>query len=222
MKMGDSKSNMIFNLVLTFFILLSILFFDRPLSIFINDNLKVTQHVFNSFTNFFDSVFFYSIWILLFFIILGVFLIFKNGNKRLGLIFLTIVFTNLASYGLITPKIKTELKRARPSLYLIGGEQTTDFFNKQSKDYSYPSSHAAFYLSLFLPLAFFYKRFALLILFIPGVISVGRVVQNHHYLSDVLTSLLIVFNVQLFIFSLLFWLYQGWINFKIKIINRNE
>jgi membrane-associated phospholipid phosphatase len=210
------------NIILACIILISIIFIDRPLSAFIDNYLKWGQPFFLNFTIFFDKILVHIFWFLMFFIVSGLFLIFSKRTKKVGFIFLTVVFTNFIAYGVITAKLKMEFKRARPNLYLNGGEQTADFYNEQAIDYSYPSLHAAFYLSLFLPFTLVFKRYAPLILFIPGVITVGRVVQNDHYLSDILTSLLIVFNVFLFIYWLFCWVDNYRINFKIKRVEKRH
>lgn len=88
----------------------------------------------------------------------------------------------------------------------LRSEKTVDFYNEQIKDYSFPSSHTSFYLSLFLPFALAYRKYLPLLLFIPFIIIAGRVIQNEHYLSDVLCSMLIVLDLCFFSYGALNWI----------------
>ena len=118
--------------------------------------------------------------------------------------------------------MKAAFKRARPALYINGDEKTIDFFSEQTRDYSFPSAHTAFYFSFFLPFALPFKRYLPLILFIPAVIAIGMVVQNDHYLSDVLCSILIVFNICLLTYWVLNFIDNTSVNFKTKRMERRK
>ncbi|PIQ20376.1 MAG: hypothetical protein COW65_15355 [Cytophagales bacterium CG18_big_fil_WC_8_21_14_2_50_42_9] len=214
--MANVKKCFYLNLVLVILIIICIAFIDKPLSSFTENNLTELKPFFFEFTDIFDRLFYHIIWFILFFIVFGTLTLFNKRTKRLSYVFLTVVITVFAAYGVITAKMKTELKRARPEVYLTSGKQTTDFFNENTKDFSFPSSHAAFYLSLFLPFALAFKRYSPLILFIPVVVIIGRVVQNVHYLSDVLCSILIVIDVCLLSFWFFNLIESIWIGFKIK------
>ncbi len=54
---------------------------------------------------------------------------------------------------------------------------------------SFPSGHAAFYAGLFFPLVQILPRWTLMWLLPPLFISIARVVQHDHYVSDVTTSI---------------------------------
>lgn len=202
------------NLFLSGLIFLSIAFIDRPLSVLINDHFSFLKPFFYSFTLIADNITVSIIWILLLSLGFGLLFLFSSITKKLGFVLLATVFTLLAAAA-ITNIMKFEFKRARPEVYLNSKSTTNDFYNKAIKDYSFPSSHTSFYLSLFLPAALVYRRYAPVLLFIPAVIIVGRVVQNEHYLSDVLCSILIVFDLCVLILGV-FYLMSNKLNSNIK------
>jgi membrane-associated phospholipid phosphatase len=216
------RKSIYFNLILISLILLSIFFIDKPISTFIAKNLSGLKPFFFNFTDAFDRIFYHIIWLIIFFAVFGVVFFFNNRTRKVSFALLTVLFTVIGAYGVITANLKTELKRARPEVYLSSGEQSADFFNEQTKDYSFPSSHAAFYLSFFLPFALTFRRYAHLILIIPVIIAAGRVFQNVHYLSDVLCSILIVFNFCLLSFWLLHQVEYIWVRIKPKRRTKND
>lgn len=205
-----------FNFILVSLIAFSILFLDKPIATFIANNLSGVKPFFLYVTNVLDTVFYHIIWYLILCIVCGVCFIFNNNTRRISFAFFTIVLATIGAYGIITAKMKTEFKRARPEVYLIGDGNTSDFFNEKTKDYSFPSSHVAFYLSLSLPLALIFRQYIVLILIIPAIITIGRVFQNVHYLSDVLCSILIVLNFCILSFWILHQMENIWIRIKTK------
>jgi membrane-associated phospholipid phosphatase len=175
------------NLLLIGLLFLSIAVIDKPLAVFLNAKLTSVQSFFYNFTLAADNITNHSFYLLMLFCGLGLFFLFKRRTRKLAFVLLTVVFALLAS-AFMTNTMKFEFKRARPDVYLKSDGKAPDFYNDGSMDYSFPSAHTSFYLSLFLPGALVFRRFAPALLVIPGVIIIGRIVQNEHYLSDVLCS----------------------------------
>ena len=204
-----------FNIALLGLILLSILIIDKPLSIFVAGKLVSLKPFFYNFTISVDKFSASIFWLLLLSFVLGLFFLFSKKTKQIGFILLTLAFTHVTA-SVMTNTMKTVFKRARPEMYLEGNNQNIDFNNKQTKDYSFPSGHTSFYLSLFLPAALAFRRYALLFLLIPSIVIIGRIIQNEHYLSDVLCSVLIVYDVCFLTYWLFCWLDNALTNTKKK------
>jgi len=199
-----------FNISLLFAVLLSIFFIDRSLSNFIAENLSGFVPFFDNLTNYLDSITSYILYklfgslpyFLLLCFVFGLFCLLSRKTKLLAYFFLTMVFAYPLT-SILTNIMKMESKRARPEVYLQGNEETKDFQSEQKPNDSFPSGHAALYLSLFLPAGLAFRKYAPYFLIIPGIIILGRVVLNHHYLSDVLFSIVFVFDFCLFVYWLL-------------------
>ena len=197
---------------------MSIVLIDKPLANFVATRLGFAKPFFNNYTAFFDAVSIHIFWILAGALVLGLAFLFSNRTKKLGFVLLTIICAHLVASAL-TNIMKSEFKRARPEIYLGTKGQSNDFYNNNTRDYSFPSSHTSFYISLFLPVALVFRKYAVLILLLPGIIILGRIVLNEHYLSDVLCSILLVYNLCYIIYSLLCQADRaraGFVNNKIK------
>lgn len=201
-KMNKAKKVILLNASLLILLFLSIVLLDKPLASFIAGYAAPVQPFFYKVTAFLDSFSVYVAPLLLTCFVLGLLLALSRKTRKAGFVLLTLAFVNIIASAL-TNTMKTELRRARPELYLKEGSGGADFYNQQTRDYSFPSSHTSFYLSLFLPVALAFRKLAPLLLLIPAVVIVGRVVQNEHYLSDVLCSILIVFNLCFLMLQLL-------------------
>jgi membrane-associated phospholipid phosphatase len=57
---------------------------------------------------------------------------------------------------------------------------------------SFPSGHAGYYFGLFLPLAFLFPRWRWPLMVVPWFIAVARIDANHHFISDVGVSIVMV------------------------------
>lgn len=79
--------------------------------------------------------------------------------------------------------------RLRPFELLQSGDWAHAWFASGS---SFPSGHAAFYFGLFMPLAYLFPRFRWPLLLIPWFIVIARVNANHHFVSDVAASIVVV------------------------------
>ncbi len=54
---------------------------------------------------------------------------------------------------------------------------------------SFPSGHVSFYWGLFVPLAYLFPRFGIPLMIIPVFISLARINEGAHFLSDVLAAM---------------------------------
>jgi membrane-associated phospholipid phosphatase len=173
-------------IILLSFIAFSIFVLDRPLAIFLHQHGGFLYEPAQIFTDFCDWVFqsFVLVWAV--FLLAGSILLFMQKNKMYGWVFfITIVVNITASYT--TNQLKSATDRARPS-YFFENPNTPDFLNPNIDGDSFPSAHASFYWSIFLPFAFVFRRYAVFLIIVPLLISASRMVQGHHYLSDVSAS----------------------------------
>jgi membrane-associated phospholipid phosphatase len=197
-----SKKVIYLNIAFVLLLFLSVAFIDKPLASFIATYLAFAKSFFYSYTHFWDTYSSHILLVLVSCLVLGLLLLLGKKTKQWSFILLTIFFVHIAA-SMITNIMKSEFKRARPEVYLNTKEHAKDFYNSQTKDYSFPSSHTSFYLSLFLPIALVFRKYAVLLMVLPGIIIMGRVVLNEHYLSDVLCSILLVYYLCHIAYSLL-------------------
>jgi len=177
-------------IILLSFIVFSIFVLDRPLAIFLHNYVYWLYEPAQIFTDFCDWVFQSPVLVWAVFLLAGSILLFIQKNKMYGMVFFIVIVVNLiATYT--TSQIKTFTDRARPS-YFFENPNTPDFLNPDIDGDSFPSAHASFYWSIFLPFAFVFRRYAVFLIIVPLLISISRMVQGHHYLSDVSASLAIV------------------------------
>ena len=196
-----------FNLALIFLIPISVFFFDKPVSVFISKYLSLLAPFFLNFTFQFDFFSFWILKILICIFCIGILSLFIFKNKLIGIAFLSILITHLSATA-ITNVLKSEVKRARPQETINQVTFNNSNFAKSNNDYSFPSAHTSFYLSLFLPIALVFRRYAVVILGIPIIIILGRIILNLHFLSDVLCSILIVNILSYSSICCLVWLFN--------------
>jgi membrane-associated phospholipid phosphatase len=89
----------------------------------------------------------------------------------------------------LTGVLKNVFGRLRPFELLQSGDWSHAWFVGGS---AFPSGHAGFYFGLFLPLAYLFPRWWWALLMVPWFIAVARIDANHHFLSDVGVSIVIV------------------------------
>lgn len=203
--MQRAKKLVRLNLLLLGLFFLSIAVIDKPLAGFVKADLTSVQPFFHNFTLAADNITNHSFYLLLFASVFGLLCLLKRRTRKVAFVLLTIVFTVVVSL-FVTNVMKFEFARARPDVYLKSEGKAADFYSNETKDYSFPSAHTSYYLSLFLPGALVFRRLAPALLVIPGVVIIGRVVQNEHYISDVLCSILIVLNLCALILGLFYLL----------------
>jgi membrane-associated phospholipid phosphatase len=81
--------------------------------------------------------------------------------------------------------LKDFFGRLRPRQIFERGDWTHIWFAGGN---SFPSGHNAFFWGLFLPLAYLFPKYRILLLIIPVFIAFARIDENYHFLSDVLAS----------------------------------
>lgn len=109
----------------------------------------------------------------------------EPGHLRAGLAALASVPIS----GLLVQVCKHLVGRPRPRLALSANEYFGPTF--QSDLLSFPSGHATTSFAVAAALSVFYPRLAWLFYLLAALISLGRVVGNSHYLSDVLAGALL-------------------------------
>lgn len=169
---------------------LSIFVLDRPLATFIHHYANFLNEPAGAFTKVCDAIFMHTLYSWGFLAGVGTVLLFLQKNKLFGVVFFVVILVNVSASHM-TNTLKSTFERSRPMHYLEN-TQTADFFNKKVKGYGFPSGHASFYWSLFLPLAMVFGRYAGWLLIVPFLISASRMAQDFHYLSDVTGSYLLV------------------------------
>jgi membrane-associated phospholipid phosphatase len=200
--MAIPKKLIAVNISLGAMVLLGIFFIDRPLAGFISRNLIHLAPSFNYLTVHLDYITHFILFelfgslpfFLLFSGVVGLLCLASRKTKPVALFLLTMVFA-YPTTAILTNIIKAEVKRARPEVYLQTSGSTRDFYSEQVPNDSFPSGHVALYLSLFLPAALAFRKYAPFFLLIPGIILLGRVIQNQHYLSDVLFSVALALDL---------------------------
>ena len=115
-------------------------------------------------------------------------LLVATRTRIIGRKFLFVGLTQLCA-TLVTGVSKNFFGRLRPFELLQSGDWSHAWFVGGS---SFPSGHAGFYFGLFLPLALSWTRWRWPLMFLPWFVAVARVDANHHFLSDVAASIVIV------------------------------
>jgi membrane-associated phospholipid phosphatase len=119
---------------------------------------------------------------------LGLILLLPAGTRILARRALFVGIVQLFGTTL-TGVLKNVFGRLRPFELLQSGDWSHAWFVGGS---AFPSGHAGFYFGLFLPLAYLFPRWWWALLMVPWFIAVARIDANHHFLSDVGVSIVIV------------------------------
>ena len=172
--------------------LASIFFIDQSLVFFIDEHLSFLQPFVNELTLYTDIVTGYTIskyFIVGIVLLVGVIMLAIDKNLSRAKYFFFISLTEFTS-RLVVGMLKNVFERARPS-HLLESKQAGQTFWIAGGD-SFPSGHVGHYFAIFLPLMVLFPKQRLLLLIVPLYISLGRLILNVHYLSDVLTSVYLV------------------------------
>lgn len=115
-------------------------------------------------------------------------MLFWPRARTIGRCALFVGLTQLTA-TLVTGVSKNFFGRLRPFELLQSGDWAHAWFVGGS---AFPSGHAGFYFGLFLPLAWLLPHWRWPLIMIPWFIAIARIDANHHFVSDVGASLMIV------------------------------
>ena len=198
------------NAILISLITVSLVTFDYRLAYFIKMHLSFLRDFFYETTLLVDKVFDnIQAWYFLALFFAPVLILFSQ-TRKIAFVVITCIITT-GSGVMITNILKSEVKRPRPDVYLATSDKAGT--NQMlSKDYSFPSGHTSFYFGLCWPFWFISRRFFTCFSILPALVIIGRVVQNEHFLSDVLFSVTLTFNIATAVYCF-FWFLEK----KLKI-----
>ncbi|MDO8600074.1 MAG: phosphatase PAP2 family protein [bacterium] len=103
------------------------------------------------------------------------------ATKNARIAALSLISAGVARYGVVEI-LRFFVVRPRPFEVLDGVYRLI----ASVSDGSFPSGHAAAFFALATPIAFYYRKTALLFFFLATVISVDRVIGGVHWPSDIL------------------------------------
>lgn len=170
---------------------ISIIQVDRPLAVFIHNNLSSLQAPFGKILSAIEFLAAFAISKYLIGIIIfssGLLLWAKDRSiAQRANIFLFIGATQIAS-RLSAVVLENIFDRSRPYVF-VQDQSVSDFFCVGGG--AFPSMHAAHFFGLFLPLTVLFPRYKWGLLIIPVFVALQRVIANEHYISDVLGGILI-------------------------------
>jgi len=168
----------------------SIAVVDRPLALFIANQLDGVTRAAGAFTSALEWIFAFDLSKYLYaflLLLIGVGFHVVQRSKAWARFFYFVGTTLLLS-RVISGTLKNVFERVRPFEW-IKSRAPADFFVDGGS--SFPSGHAAFYFGLFLPLAIIFPRHKWLFLAFAFVAALARVFDVDHYLSDILASSLV-------------------------------
>jgi membrane-associated phospholipid phosphatase len=176
-------------------VLISVLLVDQPLALWIDKNLLSIQPIFLGMTHTSEVLTGFPISKYLpAFVALGIGVAIHGFTRSINtaryfyFVGLTFFFSRI-----VAGTVKNLFLRSRPISLLENREQTDTFFVDGGN--SFPSGHTAHYWGLLLPLAILFPKYRVALLIIASILSLARVVVNHHYLGDVLASVMVSYLV---------------------------
>ncbi len=168
----------------------SIAVVDRPLALFIANQLDGVTRAAGAFTLALEWIFAFDLSKYLYaflLLLIGVgFHVVQRSMARARYFYF--VGTTLLLSRVISGTLKNVFERVRPFEW-IKSRAPADFFVDGGS--SFPSGHAAFYFGLFLPLAIIFPRHKWLFLAFAFIAALARVFDVDHYLSDIIVSALV-------------------------------
>lgn len=171
--------------------LVLILFLDQPIAWFTHQYLAGAKPFFAAYTRvaeiIYDSVLMWPIGKLpfLFVSLIGAFVVVRIVlRRRWGTVFLLVLFTHVASQ-VSANVLKGVVHRLRPEVLFEKGSIGMGLWQSGPHNDSFPSAHAAGFFSLFWPFAVVFPRYRLPLVLLPGLICIGRLILDEHYVSDV-------------------------------------
>ena len=167
------------------------LFFDQPGAWFTHRYLAGAGPFFAAYTRgaevIYDSVLMRPIGKLpaLFVSLLGAFVVIRVVlRRRWGAVFLLVFFAHIASQ-VSANVLKGVVHRLRPEVLFEKGSIGVGLWQSGPNNDSFPSAHAAVFFSLCWPFAVVFPRYRLPLVVLPGLVCIGRLVLDQHYVSDV-------------------------------------
>jgi membrane-associated phospholipid phosphatase len=167
-----------------------VLFLDQPLAWFSHRYLTGAGSSFLACTTLYEEAYTILMWPikgipLLFSGSLVAFLLLRVGLRQpWANVFLLLLLTHLASQ-ISANLLKVATHRLRPEVLFEKGYTGLGFWQAGPNNDSFPSAHVAVIFSLFWPFAVVFPRYRIWLLVIPGLIGIGRLVLDQHYVSDV-------------------------------------
>ncbi|WP_345109446.1 phosphatase PAP2 family protein [Hymenobacter algoricola] len=163
---------------------------DQPLAWFSHRYLTGAGPFFSTCTNLCEEAYAVLVWPikglpLLFIGSLAAFLLIRIGLRRQwGSVFLLLLLTHTASQ-ISANLLKMATHRLRPEVLFEKGYDGLGFWQAGPNNDSFPSAHVTLIFSLFWPFAVVFPRYRSWLLVIPGIIGIGRLILDQHYVSDV-------------------------------------
>jgi len=190
--MMNTRHFLIVNLFLVVQITIFSLFLDYNIADAMEHINIAIASFFLNLTVFADSIFNNLLWVIALSSVIALILFFFQKHRMYSISILVSLLT-LFSCTFATNILKHAVKRQRPGVYL---EMQRNESQSEGRDYSFPSAHTALYMGFFFPFTYvFGKKYHFGILLFPSLIALGRIILNEHFVSDVLFSFLLVFNV---------------------------
>jgi membrane-associated phospholipid phosphatase len=179
-----NKSTIIFCIASLIAAVVSFVFMDIPLAVWLLTNRgDLVKSIFETIT-FFGRSELYLIPTAAYFII------FRKSRQKSAQKSL-FIFLTVAVSGILVDIIKVIAGRFRPVLYFNRGLFGFDFFHIDSDYLSFPSGHAATSMSIMVALGKLFPEFRYFFYATGIVIASSRAIITAHYLSDVLVGALI-------------------------------
>jgi lipid A 4'-phosphatase len=183
---------------------LSILYVDRPLTIWFHERDADLHALFAFITKFGVSTGYLILTALLF---LGLRLAARDPRlaawreRLVAWSYLPgFVFVSMAASGLTADLVKLLIGRSRPKLLFLPGEMYSfGFFATQADQWSFPSGHMANATALATALYFLWPRHVAACAIFALLIGASRVVLSAHYMSDVIGGAFIAVLVTLYV-----------------------
>lgn len=174
-----------------------ILFLDQPVAWFSHRYLAGAKPFFAAYTQGAEALY-ASLMLpigplpILFVGLLGAFVAFRVVlRRRWGTVFLLVLFVHIASQ-IGANVLKGIVHRLRPEVLFEKGFVGVGLWQAGPHNDSFPSGHAVGFFSLFWPFAVVFPRYRLPLSILPGLICIGRLVLDQHYVSDVWFSVWLV------------------------------
>jgi len=168
-------------------IFISVAVLDRPLALFIQQQLGGVTKLAGGFTTALEWIFAFEVskYLYAFLLLLAgvVFHVMQKSAARARYFYF--VGSTLLLSRVISGTLKNVFERVRPKEFM-NSRTPADFFVDGGS--SFPSGHAAFYLGLLLPLAILFPKLRWPLIGFAALASLARVIELDHYLSDILAS----------------------------------